>query len=98
MATQSIPISTLDPVEQLLTIGVFARRSRLSPKALRLYERLGLLTPAHVDEGNGYRRYRESQLETARLIAMLRRLDMPLASVAEIVEAPEARRADLVGA
>ena len=29
---------------------------------------------------------------------MLRRLDMPLASVAEIVEAPEARRAELVGA
>jgi DNA-binding transcriptional MerR regulator len=98
MATQLIPISTLDPVEQLLTIGVFARRSRLSPKALRLYERLGLLVPAHVEEENGYRRYRESQLETARLIALLRRLDMPLASVAEIVDAPEARRADLVGA
>ena len=98
MTSRSVPISTLEPVERLLTIGVFARRSRLSPKALRLYDRLGLLMPAHVDEENGYRRYRESQLETARLIAMLRRLDMPLASVAEIVEAPEARRAELLGA
>jgi DNA-binding transcriptional MerR regulator len=83
-------------VDQLLTIGVFARRSRLSPKALRLYDRLGLLAPAHVDEANGYRRYRESQLDTARLVAMLRRLDMPLATVAEIVDAPDGRRAELL--
>ena len=51
--------------EDLLTIGVFARRSWLSPKALRLYERQGLLLPAAVDEHNGYRWYREEQLETA---------------------------------
>jgi DNA-binding transcriptional MerR regulator len=74
--------------DPLLTIGVFARRSRLSLKALRLYDRLGLLTPAHVDPGSGYRRYRESQLATARLVAMLRRLDMPLATVLRVVSAP----------
>lgn len=78
----------------LLSIGVFARRSRLSAKALRLYERLGLLVPASVDEANGYRRYAEGQLATARLIALLRGLDMPLAQVAEVVSAsgPEAAR------
>jgi MerR family regulatory protein len=65
---------------ELLGIGAFSRRSRLSPKALRLYDRIGLLTPASVDEANGYRRYREAQLATARLIALLRRLDMPLAA------------------
>jgi DNA-binding transcriptional MerR regulator/effector-binding domain-containing protein len=86
--------TSLAPVE--LGIGAFSRRSRLSPKALRLYDRLGLLTPASVDERNGYRRYREDQLETARLIALLRRLDMPLAAVAEVVWAPEGRRAELV--
>jgi DNA-binding transcriptional MerR regulator/effector-binding domain-containing protein len=85
-------------VDRLLTIGAFARRSRLSPKALRLYDRLGVLTPAHVDQANGYRRYRESQLPTARLVAMLRRLDMPLAQVAEVVAAPGPRAADLVAA
>jgi DNA-binding transcriptional MerR regulator len=76
------------PADRLLSIGVFARRSRLSMKALRLYDRLGLLKPADVDPENGYRRYRESQLVTARLVVMLRRLDMPLAQVAEIVSAP----------
>src|SRR5688500_6180209 len=70
--------------EDLVTIGVFARRSWLSPKALRLYERQGLLLAAAVEERNGYRWYREEQLETARLIARLRRLDMPLATVVEI--------------
>jgi DNA-binding transcriptional MerR regulator len=73
--------------DRLLSIGVFARRSRLSTKALRLYDRLGVLTPAHVDQVSGYRRYRESQLATARLVAMLRRLDMPLSLVAEVVSA-----------
>ncbi len=87
---------TLESMDSLLTIGVFARRSRLSPKALRLYDRLGVLTPAHVDEDNGYRRYRESQLETARMVALLRRLDMPLTRVAELVSAPDTQRAELV--
>ncbi|HEX6681957.1 MAG TPA: MerR family transcriptional regulator [Candidatus Limnocylindrales bacterium] len=73
-----------------LSIGMFARRSFLSTKALRLYDRLGLLTPDHVDPATGYRRYRESQLRVARLIAMLRRLDMPLAQVALVVSAPQA--------
>ncbi len=84
--------------DPLLSIGVFARRSRLSPKALRLYERLGLLVPAQVDRGNGYRRYRESQLATARLVALLRRLDMPLAQVAEVVSTPGPRGAALLAA
>ena len=49
-----------------------------------------------MDEDSGYRRYSENQLETARLVALLRRLDMPLAHVAEVVDAPEERRAELV--
>ena len=75
--------------DELLTIGAFAARARLSPKALRLYDRLGLLAPAHVDELNGYRYYRADQIERARLVALLRQLDMPLAQVAEVVEAPD---------
>ncbi|MGI8963813.1 MAG: MerR family transcriptional regulator [Thermomicrobiales bacterium] len=87
-----------DPADRLqdpwLSIGIFARRSHLSPKALRLYDRTKLLSPAEVNPENGYRRYRESQLETARLIARLRQLDMPLAQVATILAAPDDRRGD----
>ncbi len=75
--------------DELLTIGAFAARARLSAKALRLYDRLGLLPPARVDEVSGYRYYRVGQIERARLVALLRQLDMPLARVAEVVEAPD---------
>ena len=51
-----------------ISIGAFASRARLSTKALRLYERLGILRPAEVDPRTGYRRYRTSQLVTARLV------------------------------
>ncbi|GAB2904611.1 hypothetical protein GCM10022245_45230 [Streptomyces mayteni] len=53
----------------LLTIGAFAMASRLSPKALRLYDELGLLPPARVDPVTGYRRYAPEQLDQARLVA-----------------------------
>ncbi|MFE5258560.1 MerR family transcriptional regulator [Streptomyces coelicoflavus] len=82
--------------EALLTIGAFAARARLSAKALRLYDRLGLLAPAHVDETTGYRYYRAGQVERARLVALLRRLDMPLARIAEVVHADCDRAAGLL--
>jgi DNA-binding transcriptional MerR regulator len=84
--------------EDLLTIGAFAARSRLSAKALRLYDRLGLLVPAQVDEASGYRYYRAGQVEQARLVALLRQLDMPLARIAEIVGAEGAEAADRLAA
>lgn len=100
MQEDTRPTSSTAPnrADPLLSIGVFARRSRLSMKALRLYERHGLLMPAQVDPDNGYRRYRESQLATARLIVMLRRIDMPLARVAEVVAASGRQGADLIAA
>jgi protein phosphatase len=65
----------------LLTIGAFAKASRLSPKALRLYDELGLLPPARVDPLTGYRFYAPEQLDRARLVAWLRRLGMPLVRI-----------------
>ncbi|MCH0562092.1 MULTISPECIES: MerR family transcriptional regulator [unclassified Streptomyces] len=73
--------------DDLLTIGAFAARARLSAKALRMYDRLGLLAPARVDPASGYRYYRVGQIERARTIALLRQLDMPLAVVAEVLAA-----------
>lgn len=67
-----------------LTIGMFAKASGLSPKALRLYDELGLLPPARVDPVTGYRRYAPEQLDRARLVAWLRRLGMPLARIQHV--------------
>jgi DNA-binding transcriptional MerR regulator len=79
-----------------MTTGEFSRRSQLSMKALRLYDRLGLLRPAAVDGHNGYRGYDESQLFTARLIVLLRSLEMPLNEVARVVAAAGPEAADLI--
>jgi DNA-binding transcriptional MerR regulator len=68
-----------------MSIGEFARRSRLSPKALRLYDGLGLLSPARVDELSGYRYYEDAQLEQSRLIAILRQVGVPLSTVKELL-------------
>lgn len=84
--------------DPLLSIGMFSRRSRLSVKALRLYEASGLLVPAEVNPASGYRRYRESQLTRARLIVMMRRAGIPLAQVAELITAPGPAAAGLLAA
>ncbi|MEV6970575.1 MerR family transcriptional regulator [Hamadaea sp. NPDC051192] len=69
-----------------LTISEFGRRTGLSHKALRLYDLSGLLPPAEVDPANGYRLYAPEQIDRAKLISLLRRLDMPLATVAEVLD------------
>ncbi|GGZ11809.1 hypothetical protein GCM10010365_34430 [Streptomyces poonensis] len=78
----------------MLTIGAFAKASRLSPKALRLYDELDLLRPARVDPDTGYRYYAAGQLERARLVAWLRRLGMPLARIRHVcaLDGPAAAR------
>jgi DNA-binding transcriptional MerR regulator len=77
-----------------MSIGEFARRSRLSPKALRLYDGLGLLSPARVDEFSGYRYYESAQLEAARLIATLRHVGVPLTIVRELLALDPAEMAE----
>lgn len=83
---------------ELLTIGAFARAARLSPKALRLYDELGLLPPAAVDSQSGYRFYDPDQLDQARLIAWLRRLGMPLTRIRVVVGLDDAAAAAEVAA
>jgi len=68
-----------------ISIGEFARRSRLSLKALRLYDERGVLVPARVDQASGYRYYDTAQLDAARLVVMLRQLQVPLAAVKELL-------------
>jgi DNA-binding transcriptional MerR regulator len=81
----------------LMTIGAFAERTRLSPKALRLYDRLGLLSPARTDPVSGYRFYSQDQVAGARLVALLRRLGMPLPVIADIAAKPPSEAAEAVG-
>jgi serine/threonine protein phosphatase PrpC len=83
---------------ELLTIGAFAGAVRLTPKALRLYDELGLLPPAAVDPHSGYRYYAPTQLDRARLIAALRRAGMPLAEIRAVCGLPPDAAAQAVEA
>ena len=69
----------------LVSIGEFAGLSRLSPKALRLYDELGLLVPGRGHAETGYRWYAATQLDQARLVASLRRIGVPLAQIRDIL-------------
>lgn len=78
-------VTNQDPAGHLLSIGEFARLTRLTTKALPIYEDAGLLRPAEVDPTSGYRRYRTEQVHTARLIGLLRGADVGLAEIARLL-------------
>ena len=72
-------------MDDLLSIGRFARLSGLSVGALRHYDETELLAPAEVDRFTGYRRYRRDQLDTARAIGRLRDLEVPLETIRAVL-------------
>src|SRR5258705_1274170 len=72
-----------------VTIGEFSSLTHLSLKTLHHYHDIGLLAPARIDPSSGYRRYETAQVPIAQLIRRLRDLQMPLAQVREVVEAPD---------
>ena len=67
-------------------IGQLARESGLTVSALRFYDGAGVLVPARVDPQSNYRWYSDDQVPTARLIARLRRVGMPLAELCRVLE------------
>src|SRR5262245_36555577 len=81
-------------MHDLIPIGQFATASRLSLKALRLYDENGLLPPAHVDPDSGYRWYRFDQLLAATLISLLRSAGMPLVEIRRVLDDPHVSRID----
>jgi DNA-binding transcriptional MerR regulator len=81
----------------LVSIGEFSRLSRLSPKALRLYDDLGLLVPDHVDAATGYRWYADTQLDQARVVSLLRRIGVPLAQIRDMLALDPALAAERIG-
>lgn len=72
---------------ELMSIGVFAGRSGLTPSALRFYADSALLLPAEVDPVSGYRFYHPEQLPRADMLRQLREIGMPLASVRAVLDA-----------
>ncbi|HYW27008.1 MAG TPA: ClpX C4-type zinc finger protein [Terriglobales bacterium] len=80
------------PDATLVPIGRFARLAGLTVPQLRHYDRRGILVPATRDRRSGYRYYSEAQAAAARVIALLRSIDVPLADIQELLAAPEPER------
>jgi DNA-binding transcriptional MerR regulator len=70
-----------DRTAALIGIGEFARRARLTPRALRIYDRTGLLRPVLASPRTGYRRYGVAQVRTGQLISLLRGAGLGLADI-----------------
>lgn len=67
---------------ELLSIGEMARLKNVTVKALRYYERIGVLAPAYVDPQTGYRYYELSQSMDVDVITMCGELGMQLKELA----------------
>src|SRR5271156_5500659 len=70
-----------------LSVGDFSKMTHLSVKTLRHYHDVGLLEPAEVNPGNGYRYYEPAQIPIAQVIRRLRDLDMPIPEVKSVLAA-----------
>jgi MerR family transcriptional regulator, copper efflux regulator len=71
---------------RLLTIGEVARRSGFTVKALRFYDRRGLLPPCGR-RASGYRLYSESDLHRLEFIRQAKVLGLTLDGISELVAA-----------
>ena len=76
-----------------MTIGRFAQISGLTVHTLRHYDDIGLLAPSEVDPVNGYRRSRRDQIRDARVIQGLRRVDLPIEEIREVLTDPRGETA-----
>jgi len=73
-------------MDGMFTIGEFSRMTRLSVKALRLYDEQSLLKPAYIDQVTSYRYYGSGQVATAKTIWKLRSVEMPLQDIKSFLE------------
>jgi MerR family transcriptional regulator, copper efflux regulator len=75
-----------------MKIQEFSRLSGLSAKTIRYYESIRIL-PSPPRTSNGYRDYREKDLERVRFVAGIRSLDLSLDEIAEILAMRDRREA-----
>lgn len=65
----------------LYKIGMFSQMNRVTIKALRHYDDLGLLKPADIDKFTGYRYYTSQQLPILHQILALRQMGFSLEEI-----------------
>lgn len=71
----------------MMTVHEVSARTGVSIRALRHYDRIGLLPPAKVSPA-GYRLYDDGSLERLQCILLFRELQFPLKDIRAILESP----------
>ncbi len=70
----------------MLRIGDFSRLGQVTVRTLRLYDEMGLLKPAHVDDATGYRYYSSGQLSRLNRILVLKDMGFSLEQIACLLQ------------
>ncbi|HWT74882.1 MAG TPA: MerR family transcriptional regulator [Mobilitalea sp.] len=71
--------------EPLMKIGEIAAFFNVSVKAIRLYEKKGIIVPAKTDPATGYRYYTVDQVQTLNALLELKALGFSLSEIKNII-------------
>lgn len=69
-----------------MRIGELANFFGVSPKALRIYEKKGILRPAKIDAQTGYRYYSADQVKQLNALLALKELGFSLSRIKALME------------
>lgn len=71
--------------EPLMKIGEIAAFFNVSVKAIRIYEKKGIIVPAKIDSYTGYRYYTADQVQTLNALLELKTLGFSLSEIKNII-------------
>ena len=71
--------------KELYTIGEVAGICNISAKALRYYDKIGLLSPDHISEENGYRYYSRKTLLLVPVMKYYKQMGFKLEEMQEML-------------
>ena len=72
--------------DDLMLIGEIADFFGISRKAIRLYEKKGIMKPVKVDAANGYRYYSAEQVQQLNALLELKAMGFSLDEIKRIVD------------
>jgi DNA-binding transcriptional MerR regulator len=75
----------MDDQESLMKIGEIAAFFNVSVKAIRLYEKKGIIIPSKIDPATGYRYYTADQVQILNALIELKSLGFSLSEIKTII-------------
>lgn len=71
--------------KELLTIGKLAKLTGIHVKALRYYDRIGILIPTYINPENGYRYYSREHIYLVDMIKLCAEISIPLKDIKDFL-------------